>query len=164
MDNSSRAYRDCLGHFATGVTVVTTLTPEGEQIGVTVNSFSSVSLHPPLILFSLGRAATSTEFFQTGTQLAVNILSADQISFSRRFSLPYEKKWDNIESLPGENGAPILPDCLGTLEARIIRLYEGGDHHIFLCEVSRFQMNSSDKSPLLFYQGKYWQKPALIES
>ncbi len=149
-----RAFRDALGCFATGVTVITTQSAEGELIGITANSFSSVSLDPPLILFSLARHAYSLEAFLSAHHFAVNILHEGQDEISERFARTSTDKWVNIEYESWESGCPILCDCLAAFECFVRHTYHGGDHVIIVGEVTRMRADP-DGRPLLFLRGRY---------
>ncbi len=147
-------FREALGCFATGVTVVTAVGPRGERIGITVNSFNSVSLDPPLILFSLSRRAYSLRSFLSTPAFAVNILRAGQERISDRFARAQEDKWSGIDTELWDNGCPILTDALASFECKTRHTYHGGDHVIFVGEVLRLR-HDPDGQPLLFHGGKY---------
>jgi flavin reductase (DIM6/NTAB) family NADH-FMN oxidoreductase RutF len=147
-------YRDALGCFATGVTVITALGPRGELVGITVNSFNSVSLDPPLILFSLNRRAYSLRAFLSTQAFAVNILRAGQEQISDRFARPLEDKFSGIEHEAWDTGCPILTDALASFECKIRHTYHGGDHVIFVGQVLRLR-HDPEGQPLLFHGGKY---------
>ncbi len=150
-----RAYRNALGCFATGIAVVTTIAPDGEKIGVTVNSFSSVSLDPPLVQFCLGRAAMSFEAFTTAPSFAVNILAEDQAELSARFSRrDLQERWEGLGVERWDTGVPILTGCLANLECDREHLYEGGDHVIIVGRVRRLA-GSEEGRPLLYFRGGY---------
>jgi flavin reductase (DIM6/NTAB) family NADH-FMN oxidoreductase RutF len=148
------AFRHALGHFATGITIVTAVAPSGELLGVTANSFNSVSLDPPLVLFSLHRAAYSLGAFTEGGHFAVNILREDQQEMSVRFAKALNDKWNGVEYEVWETGAPILKNCLAVFECRTRALYDGGDHVIFLGEVLRLRC-AGDGRPLLYFRAGY---------
>jgi flavin reductase (DIM6/NTAB) family NADH-FMN oxidoreductase RutF len=150
----AQAFRTALGCFATGITVVTAVSPSGELLGVTANSFNSVSLDPPLVLFSLHRAAYSLGAFAEGGHFAVNILREEQQELSVRFARPLGDKWRGIEYEVWSTGAPILSGCLASFECRTRALYDGGDHVIFLGEVLRLR-SSGEGRPLLYFRGRY---------
>ncbi len=147
-------FRAALGCFATGVTVVTAVGPRGELIGITVNSFNSVSLDPPLILFSLNRRAYSLRAFLSTQAFAVNILRAGQEEISDRFARALKDKWSRIDYELWDSGCPILTAALATFECKIRHTYHGGDHVIFVGEVLRLR-HDPDGQPLLFHGGKY---------
>jgi flavin reductase (DIM6/NTAB) family NADH-FMN oxidoreductase RutF len=147
-------FRDALGCFATGVTIITAVGPRGELIGITVSSFNSVSLDPPLILFSLNRRAYSLRAFLSTQAFAVNILRAGQEDISDRFARALDDKWSDIEHETWDSGCPILTDALASFECKIRHTYHGGDHVIFVGEVTRLR-HDPDGQPLLFYGGKY---------
>jgi flavin reductase (DIM6/NTAB) family NADH-FMN oxidoreductase RutF len=150
----ARAFRDALGCFATGVTVITTAGARGEPIGITANSFSSVSLDPPLILFSLGRYAYSLKSFLSTHHFAVNILHEGQEEISKRFAEASADKWAGIKYEIWDCGCPILSDALASFECHIRHTYHGGDHVILVGEVIRMRANCEER-PLLFLRGRY---------
>jgi flavin reductase (DIM6/NTAB) family NADH-FMN oxidoreductase RutF len=149
-----RALRAALGQYATGVAVVTTRAPGGPHIGVTVNSFTSVSLNPPLVLFCLSTRSRLLTTFEHAGHFAVNVLSKDQQALSNRFAKPSANDWDGIVYRLGETGCALLADAVGTLECARRAEYPGGDHVIIVGEVLRFEAMSATE-PLLFYQGGY---------
>jgi 4-hydroxyphenylacetate 3-hydroxylase, reductase component len=149
-----RAYRTALGAFATGVTVITTRGPIGEPIGNTVNSFSSVSLDPPLILWSLGKTAYSFKAYLAAERFAVNVLREGQEDISHRFSRSLVDKWDGLEFEEGRTGCPIIPDALAVFECKTEYIYQGGDHVIFVGEVLHYDHDPKGK-PLIFWAGSY---------
>ena len=148
------AFRDCMGRFATGVAVVTTRTPDGEPLGMTVNSVASVSLVPPMVLFSLDRNALSLGGFLAAGRFAVNILGRDQAALSRRFANRSGEKWRGVETEPGRNGCPLIAGALARIECRTTATHEGGDHIVFLGEVTATSVAAGGE-PLLFYRGGY---------
>jgi flavin reductase (DIM6/NTAB) family NADH-FMN oxidoreductase RutF len=149
-----QAFRNALGCFATGITVVTAVAPSGELLGVTANSFNSVSLDPPLVLFSLHRAAYSLGAFTDGGHFAVNILGEAQRELSMRFAKALGDKWTGVDYELWETGAPIIKGCLASFECRTRALYDGGDHVIFLGEVLRLRTGEGGR-PLLYFRGRY---------
>lgn len=149
-----RAFRNALGAFATGVTIITTRGLKGEPVGNTVSSFNSVSLDPPLILWSLNRRAFSLKAYLAADHFAVNVLREGQEELSRRFSASLGEKWAGIDHETWETGCPILPGALAIFECKIAYTYQGGDHVIFLGEVIRFDHDPSGK-PLIFWGGSY---------
>jgi flavin reductase (DIM6/NTAB) family NADH-FMN oxidoreductase RutF len=148
------ALRSSLGCFATGITIVTAVAPSGELLGVTANSFNSVSLDPPLVLFSLHRAAYSLGAFTDGGHFAVNVLGENQREMSVRFAKALNDKWSDIEYELWDTGAPILKGCLAAFECRTRALYDGGDHVIFVGEVLRLRC-AVDGRPLLYFRARY---------
>ena len=149
-----RAFRDALGTFATGVTVVTTRGPKGELIGNTASSFNSVSLDPPLVLWSLSRSAHSFKAYLAADHFAVNVLREGQEHLSERFARSLGDKWAGIDYETWETGCPILPNALAIFECRMAHAYQGGDHVIFVGEVLRFDHDPLGK-PLIFWRGRY---------
>ena len=149
-----RSLRDALGCLATGVTVITTVGPKSQPVGITANSFSAVSLQPPLVLFSLNRGAYSLRSCLSAQHFAVNILRADQRELSNNFATPLQDKWKGIHYDVWETGCPILPAALASFECKIRYTYNGGDHVIFVGEVLRMTADLEGR-PLLFYRGRY---------
>ncbi|TCT11933.1 flavin reductase (DIM6/NTAB) family NADH-FMN oxidoreductase RutF [Tepidamorphus gemmatus] len=150
----SRELRRALGQFATGVTVVTTRDPaSGHAVGMTANSFSSVSLEPPLILWSITRTARSLPAFLAASHFAVNVLSAEQIDLSVRFARPAEDRFAGIAWREGLGGAPLLPNLSALFECRRVASHEGGDHIILVGKVERFAR--FERPGLVFAQGRY---------
>lgn len=145
--------RHTLGAFATGVTVVTALARNGEPLGVTVNSFASVSLDPPLVLWSQVKSAPSYPEFLAAKTIVINILSAQQRHLSLQFSRPLSYKFDGVEYGSAPCGAPILDGCAATFICRIVDHYYGGDHTIHLCRIESFK--NHDRHPLIFCKGTY---------
>ena len=149
-----KALRQALGCFATGVTVITTLDHKARPVGVTANSFSSVSLEPPLVLFSLGRQALSLWAFLSTHHFAVNVLAADQSELSNRFARASVEKWSEIAYERWDSGCPILPGCAASFECEIRYTHNGGDHVIFVGEILRMACDP-ERPPLLFHGGRY---------
>lgn len=150
----AKQFRAALGGFATGVTVVTTLDRDGEPFGVTANSFNSVSLNPPLVLWSLAKTAQSIEAFSGSGHFAVHILGANQEPLSNHFSKSGGDKFSSIEWKNGVLGAPLFAECTSRFECRTLHQYEGGDHIIFVGEVVSFD-HQDHGEPLLFHRGTY---------
>ncbi len=146
--------RQSLGNFLTGVTIVTTRTPDGAPVGLTVNSFNSVSLDPPLVLFSLARDAECFAHFQAGDRFAINVLGAHQAELSTRFATRNIDKWAGIPVREGEIGLPLIEDAIATFECRVHARHEGGDHVIYVGEVLALDARE-EAEPLGFYQGRY---------
>jgi len=149
----TRAFRRALGNFATGVTVVTAATEDGRKVGVTANSFNSVSLDPPLILWSIDKRSSSHEVFEAASHFAVNVLAADQIDLSNNFARPKEDRFAEIEFEAGEGGAPVFVDCSARFHCEKFQQVDGGDHWIMIGKVVAF--DDFGRSPLLYHQGAY---------
>lgn len=147
------AFRSALGSFATGVTVVTTATSQTSPVGVTASSFNSVSLDPPLVLWSLAKKSLSLDAFITSGHFAVHILSCEQEELSNRFARSGEDKFADTDWHQGRLGSPILAQFAAKFECRTIHQYEGGDHIIFVGEV--LDLEQRDLPPLVFHGGKY---------
>ena len=151
---NGREFRDALGWFATGITVITTRSPEGDLIGFTANSFTSVSLDPPLVLFSLNRQASCLPIFEGCAHFAVNILAEHQAALSSRFATASHEKWHGVTVEIWEDGCPILADALANFECAVHAIHDGGDHRIFVGRVLRMR-SSGTGQPLLFSRGVY---------
>jgi len=152
---SPREFRAALGMFATGVTIVTAVTAEGQPIGLTASSFNSVSLDPPLVLWSLASAAASLPAFRAGSHYAINILSAEQKSLAERFALKGADRWSGVAFTRGSGDAPLITGAAATFECFNRSRYEEGDHVIFVGEVERCTWRSG-ATPLLFHGGRFY--------
>lgn len=148
----AREFRDVLGSFVTGVTVITTVDRAGNPHGLTANSFSSVSLDPPLILWSQSLKSPSHPVFDEAEHFCVSILADDQIAVSKQFSRPGQK-FDGISIRSGAQGIPLIEDCLATLECTKVASYPGGDHCVFIGRVDKISRTA--RRPLAFGGGKY---------
>ena len=152
--HDARTLRDALGCFATGVTVATCLGPDGEPAGLTVNSFTSVSLDPPLLLVCLAKNAASAAALIAASHFAVNVLQTGQQPASIRFSTRDEDRFGATPWECGEAGAPILAESLGVFECERHAVHDGGDHHILIGQVVKASFDAS-LDPLLYFRGKY---------
>lgn len=157
---SSAQFRTALGMFATGVTIVTARTQEGELVGLTANSFNSVSLDPPLVLWSLSRAAASMPAFRAGSHYAINVLGADQQALALRFASKDVDRFADVAFEDGAGGAPILAGAAASFECFNRSRYEEGDHVIFVGEVERCTRREG-ASPLLYHGGKFYAEHPL---
>ena len=150
-----RTLRNALGCFGTGVTVVTTFNSGGEPIGLTANSFTSISLDPPLILFSLANQSASMEAFNTSGRFAVNVLHIGQQPIANRFASRIPAKFEGVDwKIHSEGGSPILPGSLASFDCRTYAIHDGGDHKIFIGEVHHAWFEPH-RDPLLYFRGKY---------
>lgn len=145
--------RQVMGHFATGVTIITTLNKAGQMHGLTANAFTSVSLEPPLLLISVDKKAESWPAFEESRVFTVNILADDQEGLSRKFAVSGGNKFEGVAYRIGANGAPILEGTLAFIECTLYAAYEGGDHSIYLGEVQQAEIREA--KPLLFFRGGY---------
>jgi len=148
-----RDFRRALGEFATGVAVVTTRARDGRRIGVTVNSFTSLSLDPPLVLWCLAREAASLPDFTGASHFAINVLAADQHHLSRQFSTPLPDKFCDVDFAEGVAGMPLLNGVIARFICRNVKQHDGGDHVIFVGEVEAYER--FDGEPLVFHSGRY---------
>jgi len=147
-----RNYRRALGHFATGVTIITAQA-DGQLAGMTANSFSSVSLEPPLILWSIDKSANGLPLFERASHFAINVLASDQLDLASQFARSGADKFAGISWQPGLGGAPCLPAGLATFECRKQQFIDAGDHFIVLGQVDRYHL--SERDPLLFVRGRF---------
>jgi flavin reductase (DIM6/NTAB) family NADH-FMN oxidoreductase RutF len=157
---STQEFRTALGMFATGVTIVTARTTDGRVVGLTANSFNSVSLDPPLVLWSLARAAASLPAFSAGSHYAINILAAEQKPLAERFARKGADRWAGVSFSEGMGGAPLLAGAAATFECFNRSRYEEGDHVIFVGEVERCSWRPG-ASPLLFHGGQFYTEHRL---
>ena len=155
MTVSKDEFRRALGHFASGVTVVTSRSEDGRPLGITVSAFSSLSLDPPLILICIDKRASLHDHLKEGGHFAVNILAEDQELISRRFASKVEDRFEGIGYREGDMGAPLISGALATIECRIVHSYPGGDHTIIVGEVLATEV--SNGRPLAYFRGGYVQ-------
>ncbi len=156
----SPAFRAALGMFATGVTIVTARAANGTLIGLTANSFNSVSLSPPLVLWSLSRAAASMATLATGSHYAINILAADQRALAERFATKGADRWAGVAHSAGMAGAPLIDGAVAQFECFNRSRYDEGDHVIFVGEVEHCS-HRTGAAPLLFHGGKFYSESPL---
>lgn len=154
MSFDTRAFRNALGCFPTGVALVTAHTAEHHPMGVTVNSFASVSLDPPLILWCAYRRSYRFETFIAADAFTVNVLDATHQEVSARLAKPGEHRLDNVPLVAAESGGPALADALAVFECQREAVYDGGDHAIIVGRVVRFGFRTVG-SPLVFFRGRY---------
>ena len=148
-----RDFRNALGTYATGVTIITAAGSDGKPYGLTCNSFASVSLNPPLILWSLGMFSQGLSVFQNASHFAVNVLGASQQALAKKFATPSEDKFAGVEWTAGLGQAPVLADSVANFQCRAVDRYYGGDHVIFLGAVEAYAYNRQE--PLLFARGSF---------
>jgi flavin reductase ActVB len=153
MGIGSDEFRSALGHFASGVTVITTWDADGRPTGFTANAFTSVSLSPPLILVCVDHKAQSYPALQSSGGFAVNILAVGQEAISKRFAVTGGDKFDGLVWSTGPGGLPLLSGTLAAMECQTVQAYPGGDHTIFVGQVETVHVQTAE--PLLYYQGKY---------
>jgi len=150
---SKDEFRQALGRFASGVTVVTAKDADGKLHGITVSAFCSVSLEPPLILICIDKNTGSHHALAQTDSFVVNILREDQQYISDRFASFLHSKFETVNYHPGIDGLPILEDALANLECRLVNSHEGGDHTIFVGEIQKATVN--DGNPLVYFHGNY---------
>jgi 3-hydroxy-9,10-secoandrosta-1,3,5(10)-triene-9,17-dione monooxygenase reductase component len=149
---SEREFRDGLGTFATGVCIVTTEV-DGLRLGATISSFNSVSLNPPLVLFSLARTILSFSLWSRAEQFAVTVLAEDQVELSNQFARGAADKWAGVPFLTGKFGCPLIQGGVASFECAKHASHDGGDHEIIVGRVLSFA--ASETVPLIFYKGRY---------
>lgn len=148
-----REFRQALGSFPTGVAIITAVDSDGRRVGLTVNSFSSVSLTPPLILWSLDRNSSSFQVCMAATHFAAHVLSVDQEHLAARFGTSGIDRFAGVTLKQGEGGLPLLDECAAIFQCRTVHRYDGGDHVIFVGEVLDFTKSGCES--LAFYGGRY---------
>lgn len=153
----NRILRECLGSFPTGVTIVTTRSAEGRPVGLTANSFSSVSLDPPLVLWCLARLSDSFAHFEHTRRFAINVLGAGQQDIAERFASQVIDRFQSIEWDSGDKGLPLIGGAVATLECHTHAMHDGGDHLIIVGEVTGLAANGGQ--PLVFLRGQYTAAP-----
>lgn len=157
---SAPEFRTALGMFATGVTIVTALGDNGTPLGLTANSFNSVSLDPPLVLWSLAVRSASMPAFRAGTHYAINVLAADQQELALRFAKSTGNRWQGVPWNPGKTGAPLIQGAAASFECFNRSRYEEGDHVIFVGQVEHCT-HRPGASPLLFHGGRFYTEHPL---
>ena len=155
MSNSftQQEFRNALGGFATGITIITALGKNGQKVGMTANSFNSVSLTPPLIRWSIGKNTNCFEDFMAAEAFAVHVLAEDQQDLSNLFATTGIDRFADLECSEGLSGVPILPHYSVCFQCKMAKQYDGGDHIIMTGEVVQFDDNGLQ--PLVFYRGNY---------
>lgn len=152
-DFNPQAFRRALGNFATGVTIITARGVSGDIVGVTASSFNSLSMDPPLILWSSKKDARSCAAFESASHFSVNVLASDQMDMSNHFARQQDDKFEGIDWQEGLGGAPIFPNCSGRFQCESYDKLDGGDHWIFVGKVIVF--DDFGRPPLCFHQGSY---------
>lgn len=148
-----KQFRNALGSFPTGVTVVTTLDKDGNKVGMTANSFNSVSLEPMLVLWSIAKSANAFDAFNNAKHFAIHILNEEQQGVSNQFAQKGIDRFDGIQYRSGHGDVPVLVDYTTVFECDIEHQYDGGDHVILVGRVQKF--DHKDKAPLVFHAGRY---------
>ena len=151
--DQTKEFRQCLGKFATGVTVVTCADDEGRSYGITANSFSSVSLEPRLILWNVAKVSNSLQAFLDAEYFAINVLARDQRPLSSHFAKSDHTLFETVEIDRSRENVPLIPGTLACFECRTHQIHDCGDHYIVIGEVLRFI--SGKREPLLFFNGNY---------
>ena len=149
----SRQFRDALGEFATGVTIICARTGDGRYVGLTANSFNSVSLDPPLVMWSLSRRSASLPAFEAAQRYSVNVLAAGQTELARRFSRPHEDRFAGVSYRMGWADAPLIDGCAAWFECVHHAQHRAGDHRIFIGEVATCERASGNG--LVFHHGRF---------
>lgn len=152
-----RELRNVMGHFVTGVTVITTRDTNGKPFGLTANAFSSLSLDPPLVLICVDKKVDCYACFEGSKVFAINFLSEEQEHLSRRFATKGIEKFEGLTYKTGECGVPLLEGAMGYIECKLLNGYDGGDHTIYVGEI--LDATASGERPLVFFKGKYYRLP-----
>ncbi|MGL9620917.1 flavin reductase family protein [Bradyrhizobium sp. U531] len=148
-----RDFRNALGTYATGVTIITAAAPDGKPYGLTCNSFASVSLNPPLVLWSLVVYSSSLTIFQNASHFTVNVLGASQQALASKFAKSSDDKFTGVDWTPGLGKAPVIAGSVANFQCRSVNRYYGGDHVIFLGAVEAYTYSTTE--PLLFARGAF---------
>lgn len=148
-----RDFRNALGTYGTGVTIITAMAADGKPYGITCNSFASVSLNPPLVLWSLGGYSSSLTVFQNASHFTVHVLGTSQQALANKFAKSSEDKFAGLDWTPGLGNAPVLAESVANFQCRSVNRYYGGDHVIFLGAVEAYAYTANE--PLLFARGTY---------
>ncbi|WP_027531927.1 flavin reductase family protein [Bradyrhizobium sp. WSM3983] len=148
-----RDFRNALGSYGTGVTIITATAADGKPYGITCNSFASVSLNPPLVLWSLGVYSSSLIVFQNASHFTVHVLGTSQQALADKFAKSSDDKFAGVDWTPGLGNAPVLAESVANFQCRSVNRYYGGDHVIFLGAVEAYAYNATE--PLLFARGAY---------
>ncbi len=151
--DTAQALRNAFGHFATGVTIITAMVAQGDSVGVTANSFSSLSLDPPLVLWSLAKTSSTYSVFEKATHFAIHVLDASQTSVAQHFAKRGTDRFASIGHTPGTGGVPLLADFHACFECETHSMTDGGDHTILIGRVMRTTERPGE--PLLFYRGQF---------
>jgi flavin reductase (DIM6/NTAB) family NADH-FMN oxidoreductase RutF len=149
----ARDYRNALGQYTTGITVITARGPDGRKIGITANSFTSVSLDPPLISWCPSKNASNLPELENATHFAVNVLAADQHPLARQFAMTSQDKFEGVAVTEGIGGLPLIEGAVARFQCRTVERFNAGDHLIFLGEVERYDADGGE--PLVFHSGHY---------
>lgn len=150
-----RHFRNAAGQFMTGVTIITTAGSDGARAGFTANSFSSVSLDPPLVSFSLGMNSESFPIFESATGFVVHVLASSQIELAIRFAAKGIDRFAGVEVEEGWDGLPVITGSLATFECKVAERFPGGDHLIFVGEVQRLATGDPGAAALGYFRGRY---------
>jgi flavin reductase (DIM6/NTAB) family NADH-FMN oxidoreductase RutF len=150
---TERQFRDALAQFATGVTVIAARRPDGRYAGFTANSFNSVSLDPPLVVWSLNRRAESLAAYENAGRYAINVLAHDQVELARRFSRPHADRFDGLSFRLGAADAPLIEGCIAWFECRHHAVHRTGDHVLFIGRVETCERRNG--TGLVFHHGRY---------
>lgn len=154
LGSDSRVLRNALGCFATGVCVLTAMSKDGVPVGLTLNSFTSVSLEPPLVLACIARTVSSLSTIEASDHFAINVLQSNQQDVSTIFATRVEDRFSKVTWTAGTNGTPIISDALASVECSRHAVHDGGDHIILVAHVDRANFDPGQK-PLLYFRGNY---------
>ena len=151
--NAQITFRQACARYATGITISTAIASDGTPHGFTANSFTSVSLEPPLVLICIDRKANIIDLFRTAKYFGINVLEASQQELSNRFAGRGQDRFESVNWNPGSHGVPLLDGALAHFECRLENVIEAGDHDIFIGEI--VAGDAGDGKPLMYYRGKY---------
>lgn len=150
-----RQFRTAAGQYMTGVTIITTAGPDGAGAGFTANSFTSISLDPLLVAFSLGLNSESFQIFEAAAGFVVHVLASSQVELAIRFAAKGIDRFEGVEVEGGWNGLPVIAGALATFECKVVERFPGGDHLIFVGEVQRLTTGDPGAAALGYFRGRY---------
>jgi flavin reductase (DIM6/NTAB) family NADH-FMN oxidoreductase RutF len=153
LSSDQRALRDAFSRFPTGVTIVTALDHGDQPVGITISSFNTVSLHPPLVLWSLAQKSSSLNAFYMGSAHVIHVLAEPQAALAKRFSSKMVNRFEGLETVQNENMIPVLPHCAAYFECTTEACYPAGDHVIVVSRIKHYR--HEELTPLLFYAGDF---------
>jgi 3-hydroxy-9,10-secoandrosta-1,3,5(10)-triene-9,17-dione monooxygenase reductase component len=153
----SRQFRNLLGRFPTGVTVITARAGDGQPVGLTVNSFASVSLDPALVLWSLSKRSASLQAIEEAGAFAIHFLGQEHQDMAERFCARTPDRFADLDVTTGPTGSPLLSDCIARIECRTTAVVDGGDHRIFIGAVVSLAESDGEHGPLVFHKGCFTQ-------
>lgn len=164
MNISDQDFKDCVSKFSAGIAVASTLDFDGEPVGISISSFTSVSLNPKLILFCMDKKASVKEYFIRADSFAISILGSEQYLIAKHFSDKSNNNWEGVKYVKGCTGVPIIVPCLSFIECEKFSMYEAGDHFIIIGKVINLKIveDNPKANPLISFCGNYYHNPEMV--